>query len=74
MYKKIKKLFLIRIRTQYNEIIYIYIIYKVLLYIYLYVATYKYMWWVPLQNDLDTHIIYMIKKIGSINNFFPEIA
>ena len=27
-----------------------------------------------MQNDLDTHIIYMIKKIGCYNNFFPEIA
>ena len=25
-------------------------------------------------NDLDTHIIYMKKKIGCYNNFFPEIA
>ena len=25
-------------------------------------------------NDLDTHIKHMIKKIGSINIIFPEIA
>ena len=25
-------------------------------------------------NDLDTHILYMIKKIGCYNHFFPEIA
>ena len=25
-------------------------------------------------NDLDTHIIYMKKKIHCYNNFFPEIA
>jgi len=30
------------------------------------------MWWMPLQNDLDTHIIYMIKKIKIFDNFFQR--
>ena len=32
------------------------------------------MWWMPLQNDLDTHIKHMIKKIGFYKIIFPEIA
>ena len=35
---------------------------------------YIYMWWMPLQNDLDTHIKHMIKKIGFYKIIFPEIA
>ena len=27
-----------------------------------------------MQNDLDTHTIYMKKKIQIFDNFFPEIA
>jgi len=27
-----------------------------------------------MQNDLDTHIIYMTKKIGFYDQIFPEIA
>ena len=33
-----------------------------------------YLWWMPLQNDLDTHIKHMIKKIGFYKIIFPEIA
>ena len=32
------------------------------------------MWGPSMLNDLDTHIIYMIKKFYCYDNFFPEIA